>query len=76
MSAIFEPTTAVGSDTLTNEFMRLLTFLVESFVGAFGITKPKPEQQRTVALALGGFLLLFFVVLASLILWMLFGVRR
>jgi hypothetical protein len=76
MSAIFEPTTAVGSDTLTSEFMRLLTFLVESFVGAFGITKPKPEQQRTVALALGGFLLLFFVVLASLILWMLFGVRR
>jgi hypothetical protein len=76
MSAIFEPTTPVGSDTLTSEFMRLLTFLVESFVGAFGITKPKPEQQRTVALALGGFLLLFFVVLASLILWMLFGVRR
>jgi hypothetical protein len=56
--------------------MKFLTFLVESFVGAFGITKPKPEQQRTVALALGGFLLLFFVVLASLILWMLFGVRR
>jgi hypothetical protein len=76
MSAIFEPTTPVGSDTFTSEFMRLLNFLVESFVGAFGITKPKPEQQRTVALALGGFLLLFFVVLASLILWMLFGVRR
>jgi hypothetical protein len=56
--------------------MRLLNFLVESFVGAFGITKPKAEQQRTVALALGGFLLLFFVVLACLILWMLFGVRR
>ena len=28
------------------------------------------------AWALGGFLLLFFVVLVSLILWMLFGVRR
>ena len=56
--------------------MKLLIFLVESFVGAFGITKPKPEQQRTVALALGGFLLIFFAALASLILWMLFGVRR
>jgi hypothetical protein len=56
--------------------MKLLNFLVESFVGAFGITKPKPAQERTVALALGGFLLLFFVVLASLILWMLFGFRR
>jgi hypothetical protein len=76
MSAIFEPTTPAESDTLTSESMRLLNFLVESFVGAFGITKPKPEQERTVALALGGFLLLFFVVLATLILWMLFGVRR
>jgi hypothetical protein len=74
--AIFEPTTPAGSDTLFELFMRLLNFLVESFVGAFGITKPRPEQQRTVAFALGGFLLLFFVVLASLILWMLFGVRR
>ena len=50
--------------------MKLLNFLVESFVGAFGITKPKPEQQRTVALALGGFLLVFFTALFALILWM------
>ena len=56
--------------------MRLLNFLVESFIGAFGITRPKPEQQRTVALTLGGFLLLFFAALFSLIVWMLFGVRR
>jgi hypothetical protein len=56
--------------------MKLLIFLVESFIGAFGITRPRPEQQRTVALALGGFLLLFFTLLISLIAWMLFGVRR
>jgi uncharacterized paraquat-inducible protein A len=56
--------------------MRLLNFLVESFIGAFGVTRPKPEQQRTVALALGGFLLIFFAALFSLIVWMLFGVRR
>jgi len=56
--------------------MRLLNFLVESFVGAFGITRPKPEQQRTVALALGGFLLIFFAGLISLIFWMLFGGQR
>jgi hypothetical protein len=56
--------------------MRLLYFLVESFIGAFGVTRPKPEQRRTVALALGGFLLIFFVALFSLIVWMLFGVRR
>jgi hypothetical protein len=56
--------------------MKLLKFLVDSFVNAFGITKPRPEQERTVALALGGFLLLFFTVLFCLIGWMLFGVRR
>jgi len=56
--------------------MKLLNFLVESFVGAFGITKPKPEQERTVALLLGGFLLIFFSALISLIVWMLFGQQR
>jgi hypothetical protein len=56
--------------------MRILNFLVESFIATFGITRPRPEQQRTVALALGGFLLLFFTALVSLITWMLFGVRR
>jgi len=56
--------------------MKVLIFLVESFVGAFGITKPKPEQQRTVALALGGFLLAFFTAVFALILWMLFGGQR
>jgi hypothetical protein len=56
--------------------MKLLNFLVESFVATFGITRPKPEQQRTVALALGGFLLVFFASLISLIAWMLFGGQR
>jgi hypothetical protein len=56
--------------------MKLLYFLVESFVATFGITKPRPEQQRPVALALGGFLLLFFTALISLIVWMLFGGQR
>ena len=56
--------------------MKLLNFLVESFVNAFGITRPRPEQERTVALALGGFLLAFFTLLICLIGWMLFGVKR
>ena len=68
-----EPTTAREGDT---GCMKVLNFLVESFVNAFGITKPKPEQERTVALALGGFLLTFFTVLICLIVWMLFGVKR
>ena len=68
-----EPTTAPKGDT---GFMKVLNFLVESFVNTFGITRPRPEQQRTVAWVLGGFLLVFFVGLFSLIVWMLFGVRR
>lgn len=36
--------------------IRLLDFLIESFIGAFGITRPKPEQQGLVRLALGGVL--------------------
>jgi hypothetical protein len=56
--------------------MKVLNFLVESFVNTFGITRPKPEQQRTVALTLGGFLLAFFSVLFGLIFWMLFGAKR
>jgi hypothetical protein len=68
-----EPTTGPGGDT---GFMTVLNFLVETFVNSFGITRPKPEQERTVALALGGFLLLFFTVLLCLIVWMFFGVKR
>ena len=51
--------------------MKVLMFLMDSFIGAFGITRPKAEQQRKVALLLGGFLLLFFAGLISLIAWML-----
>ena len=56
--------------------MKFLDFLVESFVNAFGITRPKPEQRRTVAFVLGGFLLLFFAALVSLFVWMLANMRR
>jgi hypothetical protein len=56
--------------------MRLLRFLVNSFVNVFGITPPKPSQERTVALVLGGFLLFCGVTLCSLLAWMLFGQHR
>jgi len=62
--------------TNSRDAMKVLIFLMESFIGAFGITKPKPEQQRTVALLLGGFLLLFFAGLISLIAWMLSSGQR
>lgn len=68
---------SLGLDgAIREEIMRLLNFLVESFIAAFGITRPKPEQQRTVALTLGGFLLVFFAALISLIAWMLLSNQR
>jgi hypothetical protein len=72
----FTVAAATGDTRASRDSMRLLNFLVESFIGAFGVTRPKPEQQRTVALVLGGFLLTFFAVLFSLIVWMVFGARR
>jgi hypothetical protein len=67
---------SVLNEAILEEIMRLLNLLVESFIAAFGITKPKPEQQRTVALTLGGFLLVFFAALISLIAWMLLSNQR
>ena len=45
--------------------MKLLAYLTELFIDTFGITRPRPEQQRTANLVIGGFLLAFgFVVVA------------
>lgn len=37
--------------------MKLLAYLTETFIATFGITQPRPEQQRTANIVIGGFLL-------------------
>lgn len=37
--------------------MKLLSWLTESFITTFGITRPRPEQEKLTNLVLGGFLL-------------------
>jgi hypothetical protein len=37
--------------------MKLLAWLTESFIATFGITHPRPEQQRLATILIGGFLL-------------------
>jgi hypothetical protein len=37
------------------------------FVDTFGITRPKPEQQRIANLAIGGFLLAFALLVLSVL---------
>jgi len=47
--------------------MRLLHFLAQAFINAFGITQPAtPAQQRRVSLILGGFLLAVILVILSI----------
>jgi hypothetical protein len=54
--------------------MRLLEYLVETFIQAFGITRPSEAQRKTVTLLLGGVLLtavvLFIVVAVGMVFYL------
>jgi high-affinity Fe2+/Pb2+ permease len=54
--------------------MKLLAYLTELFIGTFGITRPKPEQQRVTNLVIGGFLLAFCVVVLGVIGFLVFEI--
>jgi hypothetical protein len=47
--------------------MRLLACLTEIFISTFGITRPKPEQQRLANIVIGGSLLTFSVAVLSVL---------
>lgn len=47
--------------------MRLLAWLTEGFILVFGITRPRPEQERVARIVIGGFLLACLLVIASLV---------
>lgn len=47
--------------------MRILAWLTEMFLTTFGITRPRPEQERTAQIVIGGFLLAFLLLIASLV---------
>ncbi len=42
--------------------MKLLAWLTESFIAVFGITRPRPEQQRLANIVIGGILLTAILV--------------
>ena len=54
--------------------MKLLAYLAELFIDTFGITRPKPEQQRTVNLVIGGFLLTFAVAVIGVLSFLVFQI--
>ena len=54
--------------------MKLLAYLTESFIATFGITRPRPEQERLVNIVIGGFLLAFGIVVLGLMSFLVFQI--
>jgi uncharacterized membrane protein len=54
--------------------MRLLAYLTALFIDTFGITRPKPEQQRATNLVIGGFLLMIGIVVLSILGFLVFQI--
>ena len=51
--------------------MKILAWLMETFITTFGITRPRPEQERTAQLLIGGFLLAVIVTVAAITIFLL-----
>jgi hypothetical protein len=56
--------------------MRLLAWLTETFIATFGITHPRPEQERKVNLLIGGLLLTFIVAVFGVVGFLVFMISR
>jgi hypothetical protein len=54
--------------------MKLLAYLTESFIATFGITRPRPEQERLVNIVIGGFLLAFGIAVLGLMSFLVFQI--
>lgn len=54
--------------------MKLLAYLTELFIDTFGITRPKPEQERTANLVIGGFMLVFGAVVLGIMGFLVFQI--
>lgn len=47
--------------------MKLLAYITETFISTFGITRPRPEQERLANIVIGGFLLTVIVGAFSIV---------
>jgi len=52
--------------------MKLLAWLTETFIATFGITHPRPEQERMANLIIGGLLLAFLIAVFGVIGFLVF----
>jgi len=52
--------------------MKLLAWLTETFIATFGITHPRPEQEKAANLIIGGLLLTFLVAVFGVVGFLVF----
>jgi len=52
--------------------MKLLAWLTETFIATFGITHPRPEQQRMANIIIGGLLLAILLIVFGVIGFLVF----
>jgi len=51
--------------------VKLLAWLLEVFINTFGITRPRPEQERTAQMVIGGFLLAVILFAIAIVVFFL-----
>jgi hypothetical protein len=56
--------------------LKLLTWLTETFIATFGITHPRPEQQRMANILIGGILLGVMLVVFGVIGFLVFAISH
>jgi hypothetical protein len=56
--------------------MKLLAWLTETFIATFGITRPRPEQQRIAHMLIGGFLLALILGVAAVTVFLLVAIHN
>jgi len=55
--------------------MKVLAWLTEAFINTFGITRPRPEQERAAQLLIGGFVLAFIGLAVAVVVFFLVMIR-
>jgi hypothetical protein len=56
--------------------MKLLAYLTETFIATFGISRPRPEQERLVNLIIGGLTLVFLVAAFGVVGFLVYMISR
>jgi hypothetical protein len=56
--------------------VKILAYLTETFIGTFGITRPRPEQEKLANLVIGGFLLMCLLGAFGVVGFLVYAISR